>query len=247
LKLLEAIRRLVEIKLEGEELSDRPEVEAFISAARDYVERAMSGGLTEKQAWQAMHKLLHFNVAGRHFDEHGVEHYLQSKLFDRIVEEQTEGYATLETSPWEVLSDMEVAAPSPRLIEAGIIGSQRFDIVTGAIQASGKRLPEVLIELKRDLNDGQIGDDLLKLLRLNRVLQGRPAPQRLKTAICLGLRRISKWPLNYLECEKRVRSKVSTEFPTADLIFKSCELLYGEHKLLRQAFSSTCAKGDGEK
>jgi hypothetical protein len=35
-----------------------PEVEAVIRAARDCVERAMSNGLTEKQAWQVVHKML---------------------------------------------------------------------------------------------------------------------------------------------------------------------------------------------
>jgi hypothetical protein len=172
----------------------------------------------------------YFEVARRHFDEprHGAEHYLQAKLFDKIAEKQgATGYATLETSPKEVLSELGVAA---LVLAEGGIGSQQFDIVTGSIDVMGKRMPEVLIELKRDLNDGQLACDLLKLLQFNEVLK-RSTALRLKTAISLGLRRTHDAEYRS-EVEKRVRSAVSQKFPSVELIFKHQTIEYNGHRLL---------------
>jgi hypothetical protein len=175
---------------------------------------------------------------GRHFDEprHGAEHYLQAKLFDAIAERQKlMGYVTLETSPKEVLSELAVADPSTPMSEAGI-GSQRFDIVTGSVDhMTGLRSPEALIELKRDLADGLIAADVLKLLRFDMALK-KSTSGRLKTAICLGLRRTSVLGLDFAEFERRVRSAVLGASPTAKLLAQSRTVDHGDHRLLVAGF-----------
>jgi hypothetical protein len=174
--------------------------------------------------------ITYYNAGRRHFDEprHGAEHYLQAKLFDSIAGKQKEaGYVTLETSPKEVLSELGVADPT--VLHQASVGSQRFDLVTGS--TAPERSPEVLIELKRDLADGLIAADVLKVLHFDRALRDI-TQQRLKSAICLGLRRISTFRLDYDQFKKRVELAVLGVYPDAQLLFKYRKATDGDCELL---------------
>jgi hypothetical protein len=139
---------------------------------------------------------------GSHFDEHGVEHYLQSKLFDALAGwngGSDKGYVALEISPRTILTDLKVLN-FEEIPEIAALGPQRFDLVFGTKSETGERLPTAIVEIKRDLADGWTADDVRKVIRFQKAARLAGAEQ-IPVGICIGLRRTAKWPLSLAEFE----------------------------------------------